>query len=359
MENNLKIIHVDMDAFYAAVEVRDDPSLFNKPLIIGSLPTERGVVATCSYEARAFGIRSAMNIKEAYRRCPHGIYMRPNMAKYKAVSKEIHKIWADYANVIEYISLDEGFLDVTHTEKDFGGAENIAKQIKDRISAELSLTCSVGVGYCLMAAKLASEEKKPNGLYQILSPNDLVELIYDRSVRYIPWVGQKTQEKLKTDGITLVKHVHEKPDTVIRLLGKNQGHSVIAFAHGIDNRNVELPGPPKSLGREHTFQNDVSDFSYLKNVLEKIAYRVKIDLDRHGMYAYTITLKAKYTNMKSVTRSRTASDHATNDVKDIYTTAASLLSKIENRPVRLIGISVSGLTTEKIEQISIFDILDF
>lgn len=355
MENNLKIIHVDMDAFYASVEVRDNPTLAGKPLIIGSLPTERGVVATCSYEARVFGIRSAMNIKEAYKRCPHGVYLRPNMPKYRAVSKDIHKIWSDYAHVIEYISLDEGFLDITDTEKKFVSAENIANKIKERTWLQLGLTCSVGVGYCIMAAKIASEEKKPNGFFQILSEQELVSLIYDRSVRYIPLVGEKTQEKLQTSGITLVRHIHENPNAVLSLLGKNQGHAVIDYAHGLDKRKVELPGPPKSLGREHTFQKNISNYDALKDVLVKIAQRVSEDLDRHDMYAHTITLKVKYTNMQSITRSKTGD--ATKDSRYIHKTAVSLLSKIENRPLRLIGISVSNLTKNKIEQISIFDLM--
>ena len=352
---NKKIIHVDMDAFYAAVEMRDDPSLVGKPLIIGSLPHERGVVATCSYEARAFGIRSAMNIKEAYNRCPQGIYLRPHMAKYRAVSQAIHRIWADYSNLVEYISLDEGFLDVTDTEQSFGGAANIAHAIKNRTLSELKLTCSVGVGYCIMAAKLASEEKKPNGFFQILSDKTLVQLIIDRPVTVIPWVGEKTADKLKTGGITRVRHIHEQPDTVFHLLGKKQGSTVIAFAYGRDNRQVELPGPPKSLGREHTFQQNISNIPQLKAILETIAHHVAQDLQHRGMYAHTITLKAKYTNMQSVTRSKTS--QATNTPQDIYQTAVALLIKIEKRPLRLIGISVSGLTTTFIQQMTVFELL--
>ena len=155
------IIHVDMDAFYAAVEVRDNPELSGKPLIIGALPGERGVVSTCSYEARKFGVRSAMPISEAHRLCLDGIYLRPNFHKYEQASEQVHEIWSDYTDLVEYISLDEGFLDVTCSMKVFGGAAKIGHEIKRRVNEQTGLTCSVGIGYSLMSAKLASEEKKP------------------------------------------------------------------------------------------------------------------------------------------------------------------------------------------------------
>ena len=167
------IIHVDMDAFYASVEIRDDPSLRGKPLVIGSLPNERGVVATCSYEARPFGVRSGMNIKEAYRLCPHAVFMHPNFEKYKAVSRQLHEIWNTYASASQAIALDEAYLDVTEQAKDFDGAREIARTIKRRTLDELGLTCSVGVAYSKTAAKTASEEKKPDGCFEIPTPEEI------------------------------------------------------------------------------------------------------------------------------------------------------------------------------------------
>ena len=160
---NQIIIHVDMDAFFASVEMRDHPELRGKPLIIGSLPTERGVVATCSYEARKYGVHSAMNIKEAYRLCPNGIYRHPDFDKYKEVSRQLHEIWNTYASAAENVALDEAYLDVTEQAKDLEGARRIAKIIKERTRQELGLTCSVGVAYSKTAAKMASEEQKPDG----------------------------------------------------------------------------------------------------------------------------------------------------------------------------------------------------
>ena len=163
MQNRQIIIHVDMDAFYASVEIRDDPSLRGRPLIIGALPEERGVVATCSYEARKFGVHSAMNIKEAYRLCPQGIYMHGNFDKYRAVSEQLRKIWNDYAVRMETIALDEAYLDVTYSAGNFARAGEMAREIKERVRNELGLTCSVGIAYSKTAAKTASEEKKPDG----------------------------------------------------------------------------------------------------------------------------------------------------------------------------------------------------
>ncbi len=207
------IIHVDMDAFFASVEVRDDPSLRGKPLIIGSLPNERGVVATCSYEARKYGVRSAMNIKEAYRRCPHGIYMHPNFYKYKAVSDKLHEIWDTYAAASQTIALDEAYLDVTETAKTWEGARVIARTIKQRTLDELGLTCSVGLAYSKTAAKMASEEKKPNGYFEIPSAEDFVKLIIDRDVRILYTVGSLHCGSKNCGKAPQGRHPHRKGHT--------------------------------------------------------------------------------------------------------------------------------------------------
>ena len=339
-----------MDAFYAAVEVREKPALAGKPLIIGALPHERGVVATCSYEARKFGVRSAMSIKEAYRRCPHGVYMHPSMDKYAAASREVHKIWAGYTDVIETLSLDEGFLDVTDTADQFGGAPAIAHEIKRRTKETLGLTCSVGVGYSMMSAKLASEEKKPDGFFEILTPADLQNLIADRGVRTIYGVGPKTAEILQSIGITTVRQIWENPDGVLALLG-NFGQQVVELAEGIDRRRVTPYMEPKSIGTEQTFQRDTTDFEFLRYVLYLTAQKLSADIRERGIYAQTVTLKVTYADMKQITRSK--SGDATDLTSEIYEIALSLLEKIERQPVRLIGISLSGLTPNL--QLSLFD----
>ena len=357
MENR-KIIHVDMDAFFAAVEIRDNPELKKIPVIIGALPGERGVVSTCNYKAREFGVRSAMPISQAYKLCPHGHYMYPNGKKYQEASGQIRKIWATYTDVIEYISLDEGFLDVTASAKLFGSAQNIAQMIKQRTWKEVGLTCSVGLGYSMSAAKLASEEKKPNGYFEILTPVAMCELISARSVRTVYTVGAKTEARLNRLGVKTVADIYQHADRIINVLGKH-GSSIVDLARGIDERAVATRTRGQSIGMEQTFQTDISDIEYLKGVLRLIARNLSYDIRLKGLYARTVTLKITYPKMHSITRSKTAD--ATNLALDIYNSAESLFDKTEKLPIRLIGITLSNLTNNKIEkkqgniQLSLFD----
>ena len=338
------IIHVDMDAFYAAVEVRDNPDLAGKPLIIGALPSERGVVSTCSYEARKFGVRSAMSIKTAYRQCPHGIYMHPNMHKYVAASNIVHAIWDTYTDLVEHISLDEGFLDVTNSAHLFGGAKRIGHKIKSRVRTEVGLTCSVGIGYSLMSAKLASEEKKPDGFFEIPTPESLRNLIMDRSVRIIYGVGAKTAEALQLIRIHTVRDLIHNRQAAIHLLG-NHGKQILELAEGIDERTVTPYADPKSLGKEHTFQQDIGDVDYLKDVLRLLAGELSFEIHQKGLYCRTITLKVTFADMQQITRAK--SGEATKKAGEIYAVAASMLDKVERRPIRLVGISLSGFSEHR------------
>ena len=344
------IIHVDMDAFYASVEVRDNPALAGKPLMIGALPTERGVVATCSYEARKYGIHSAMNIKEAYRLCPNGIYMHGNFDKYRAVSAELHKIWNDYASASEYIALDEAYLDVTETAVDVEKAREFAREIKRRVLEEQRLTCSVGLAYSKTAAKTASEEKKPNGYYEILTPEAFTALLAERNVKALYTVGAKTAEKLSQLGIFKVKDIQDKRDTVIQLLGK-QGRMIVDLASGIDDRKVipYRPEDAKSISRELTFQEDVADYEFLKHALLLLSISVERRARRVGLHGKGVVLKLTYANMKSITRSKILpeADHAIT----IYREAVKLLAHVQHDPVRLVGVGIYNLTGEEYEQL--------
>ena len=344
------IIHVDMDAFYASVEVRDNPALAGKPLMIGALPTERGVVATCSYEARKYGIHSAMNIKEAYRLCPNGIYMHGNFDKYRAVSAELHKIWNDYASASEYIALDEAYLDVTETAVDVEKAREFAREIKRRVLEEQRLTCSVGLAYSKTAAKTASEEKKPNGYYEILTPEAFTALLAERNVKALYTVGAKTAEKLSQLGIFKVKDIQDKRDTVIQLLGK-QGRMIVDLASGIDDRKVipYRPEDAKSISRELTFQEDVADYDFLKHALLLLSISVERRARRVGLHGKGVVLKLTYANMKSITRSKILpeADHAIT----IYREAVKLLAHVQHDPVRLVGVGIYNLTGEEYEQL--------
>ena len=348
------IIHVDMDAFYASVEIRDNPELKGKPLIIGSLPSERGVVATASYEARKFGVHSAMNIKEAYRLCPMGVYMHPNFEKYRAVSAQLHAIWNSYASASETIALDEAYLDVTQTAGSWEKARQFAREIKQRTREEQRLTCSVGLAYAKTAAKTASEEKKPDGYFEIRTAQDFVQLILDRDVRVLYTVGEKTAEKLNREGIHTVRDIQERQQEVIRLLGK-QGLWLTRLAYGEDDRQVTpyRPQDAKSIGREITFQEDVDSRAFLKDVLLLLAMSVERRAARVGLYGAGITLKITYANMKNITRSKIISSTRTAAV--LYREACSLLDQAPDGPIRLIGIGLSHLSGENGRQLRFED----
>lgn len=356
---NRQIIHVDMDAFFAAVETRDDPTLKGKPLVIGSLPGERGVVSTCNYKAREYGIRSAMPINEAYRRCPHAHFMYPNMAKYVEVSNKIHEIWETYTDTLEYLSLDEGFLDVTGSTRLFGSAQNIAAEIKRRTWEEVGLTCSVGLGYSMSSAKTASEENKPNGYFEILTPEAMRSLLYPRSVREIYTVGPKTAERLERLGIKKVADIVTHQQRIIDVLGKH-GHSIVELAKGIDYRLVGTRTKGQSIGSEQTFQTDITDLEYLKNVLRLIARKLSLEIKAKNLYAKTVTLKITYPGMKSITRASSAKP--TDDSLEIYGRSANVLDQLPPQPIRLIGITLSNLTDTKTEvepdkkQMSLFEL---
>ena len=349
------IIHVDMDAFYASVECRDNPVLADKPVVVGGLPGEpRSVVATCNYEARKYGIHSAMSISEAVKRCPHAVFMHGNMHKYSAVSDELHKIWCDFTDAVEFVSLDEGYLDVTGSLRIFGSAREIAHRIKARTKAETGLTCSVGVGYSMSSAKLASEEKKPDGYFEIPDAAFFRNLIIDRDVRVLFGVGAQSAEKLKTMGILTVRDMLGNEKQICAMFGKH-GKQMVELARGIDPREVEpyYAAAAKSVGREQTFRKDTDDYEYIKSFLLIFAKELSMKMRTSGLYAQTVTLKLTFGNMQSVTRSKSGVPIC--ETADIYREAAALLDAVERRPVRLAGISVSGFTKEGRRQLTLED----
>ena len=355
MNQNKTIMHVDMDAFYASVEVRDHPELAGKPVIVGADSKERGVVTTCSYEARRFGVHSAMNIKEAYRRCPDGIYIRPDMAKYKSVSAQIHEIWCSFTDQISYVSLDEGYLDVTESLLLFGGAVAIARQIKERTKAEIGLTCSVGIGYSMASAKFASEEKKPDGLFIVKSPAHYKLLTGKRGVDTLIGIGPKSVQKLRDSGIVYVEDILTHRIEVEDMFGA-RGRRMISLADGIDDREL-VPyylSEAKSIGREQTFRYDTENRDYVTSYLRLFAREISGKIKKKGLYFRTVTLKITYGDMKTITRAKSVAP--TDRAEAISEAALELFEGVDYRPIRLAGVSVSHFENDRIRQITMDDL---
>ena len=350
------IIHVDMDAFYAYVEMRDNKTLIGKPLIIGSMPNERGVVSTCNYEARKYGIRSGMNIKEAFNRCPKGVFMHPNFDKYIRVSNQLHEILESYTDMAEYIALDEGYLDLTGKVNSWEEARKIGHEIKKRVREELSLTCSVGLAYSKTAAKTASEEKKPDGYFEIPSREDFVTLVLDRNVKSLYTVGEKTAKKLHLYGVDTVSDLQNKSNEVKMFMGK-QGEYLVDLAFGYDDRKVTpyREEDTKSISKEFTFQKDVSSFKLLDDVLFILSFRVAKRAKRLGLYGEGVSVKITYSNMKTITRSMLI-NASTSDAYTIYENASKLLKNVSKGEVRLVGTGLYHLREEEGRQLSFADI---
>ena len=351
---NQKIIHLDMDAFYASIEERDNPELRGKPVIVGSSPDVRGVVSTCNYEARKYGVRSAMSSAEAYRRCPHAVFIPPHFDKYIEASEQVHQIMQQYTDCVEFLSLDEGYMDVTGSERFFGSAESIARTIQKQVYETVGTTCSVGVGYNMLTAKLASEEKKPQGFFVIPDQESFLRLMSERPAGILYGIGKKTEEKLRRMGIRTVGELARTPSARLTAFGV-LGEEMLLYAQGIDHRRVTPNAPSKSIGKETTFLKDVTDMTVLKDTLLLLCRTVSDQLKAKHLLCRTVTLKLKYSNLEGFTRS--VSGKLTNQTDRIYQTALCLLEQnMSEAPVRLIGVSASNLTESGYEQISFEDL---
>jgi DNA polymerase-4 len=338
-----KIIHIDMDAFYASVEQRDNPGYRGKPIVVGGLPEGRGgVVATASYEARKFGIRSAMPSKKALQLCPHAIFLLPRFEAYKEVSAKIREIFHRYTDLVEPLSLDEAYLDVTADKQSIGSALEIAHQIKTAILAELGLTASAGVSVNKFVAKIASDLKKPDGL-TFIGPSKIEAFMEGLATEKFYGVGKVTAAKMKAMGLHTgadLKRLSE--EDLVKHFGKI-GHFYFKVVRGIDERKVEPYRETKSVGAEDTFPYDLTEAADLHQELEKIAVTVAKRLRKHNLRGKTITLKVKYSDFKMITRSRSFA-HPMDDESTIASTAVELLKGTEApaRKIRLLGITVSN-----------------
>ena len=347
MPIQLKIIHIDMDAFFASVEQRDNVELQGKPVIVGGQPNSRGVVAACSYEARQFGIHSAMPCSRAYRLCPDAIFVPPRFDAYKAVSKIIQRIFWRYATDVEPLSLDEAYLDVSHNTAFDGSATRLAEAIKKDIYTETQLVASAGVSYNKFLAKIASDMDKPDGLY-VIKPSQGEAFIAALAIGKFYGVGPATEAKMFKLGIKTGADLRTKSQLeLVQHFGKS-GDYFFNIAQGVDLRPVRSSRTRKSLGKETTFKHDIHDTSLLLEHLNTLAQTVFNNLESQQFIAKTITLKIKYTNFKAVTRSY-SSTKSFIELSQMSTILTELLSRTDagHQGIRLVGISASGLVKQQ------------
>jgi len=348
-----KIIHLDMDAFYAAVEVLDNPSLKGKPVIVGG-SKQRGVVSSASYEARKCGVHSAQPIATAMRLCPQGVFLPVRMSRYQEVSEQIFEIFRRFTPLVEPLSIDEAFLDVTGSTRMFGEPEEIARKIKNLVKEQTGLTVSAGVASLKFVAKIASGLNKPDGL-TVVPPDKVQEFLDPLPIDMLWGVGKATKKVFTTLGVKTIGDLRHIPvDILIAKLGKNGLH-LHQLSQGIDEREVESEDDVKSIGREETFAEDVIDEEIAKREILSLSTKVGRRLRKEGVRGKTITLKVKYHDFVQITRSLTIVE-PTDDGGEITRASYLLLKKTEvgRRPIRLLGVSLSQLTSLKAKQLPLF-----
>ena len=335
-----KIIHIDLDAFFASVEQRDNPDLKGKPVLVGGRPEQRGVVAAASYEARHFGIHSAMPMKTAVRLCPDAIILPARKSHYQQVSKQIREIFFRFTDLVEPVALDECFLDVTQNKPGIPYATEVAKTIKAQILEDLSLTASAGVAPNKFLAKIASDMDKPDGLY-VIRPHEVEGFLRDLPVSKLWGVGPVTEKQLDNLGIRTIGQLRDQPkELLVRKFGK-VGVNFYNLARGIDERPVDAEGKRKSISREITFPTDLLVVEQMVEELRGLSEGVAKDLGAGGLKGRTITLKVRYPDLKIQTRSQTL-PVGVDDKERIFQTALELLEKTETEQgVRLLGIGLS------------------
>jgi len=354
------ILHVDMDAFFAAIEQRDNPALLGKPVIVGSDPKGgkgRGVVSTCSYEARKFGIHSGQPISRAYKICPKGVFLSVDSEKYAQVSEEIYEIFYEFTPKVEMISVDEAFLDITGSHHLFGGPLETCKLLKSRIKEKTKLTASVGLAPIKMVAKIASDIDKPDGLV-IVSEDKVLDFLWPLDIDKIWGLGKKSKVIFNDLGIKTIGDLANKDlKQVEQILGKN-GEHFWALANGIDEREIETEGEAKSISNEHTFSEDAGDKRIIDTALISLCEKVSGRLRQEGLKGKTITLKIRLEGFLTFTRAKTL-NKPTNFIDTIYKTIKELLDKFnrKGKKVRLVGVKVSNFTAGEV-QATLFEAKD-
>ena len=351
------VMHVDLDAFYASIEQRDNPDLRGRPVVVGALPGGRGVVATCSYEARCFGVRSAMPIAEAARRLPsETVYVRPRMAHYAGVSRAIMQVLKAVSPVVEKVSIDEAYLDVSGLERLVGAPEVVGRRAKEMIHEAVGLTASVGIGPNRFIAKIASDNRKPDGL-TVVRCEDIQAFLDPLPVTVLRGVGVKTEPVLRRLGLVSVADVRRVPlDTLRQQLGAQMGVKMYEQARGIASDKLHTDSMRKSISKETTFDEDLTDVATLRDTLRWAAQEIAFIAREEKRKPSVVTLKIRFTGFETHTRSRTLTV-PNHDALELFHVAWALYQNEDwsRKPVRLIGLGVSGWSTDAGTQQDLFD----
>ncbi len=361
--NPTTFLHVDMDAFFASVEQRDHPELRGKPVIVGAPPDRRGVVAAASYEARKYGIHSAMHSRTAHQKCPHAIFVSHNMERYKEVSRQIMRIFESYTPLVQPLSIDEAFLDVTGAQRLFGDGKSIAEKIRRDILEQTRLTASVGVAPNMFLAKIASDMDKPDGLTVVpVEPKAIEQFLAPLPIGRMWGVGKVTQKKLLSLGLdTIGKLQHCDPKLLESAVGARAATVFLQLAHGIDERGIETDTAEKSISNETTFKEDIAEREQIEAAYKKLIDNVGGRLRHAGYFAGTAHLKIRWSDFSTITRQTRFAIPSADDISLREAGLALLNENLENRPVRLIGFGVSGLSetdAPQTLQLSLFETPD-
>jgi len=354
MDQNLNIIHVDMDAFYASVEQLDNPELEGKAVIVGGVGLDnRGVVSTASYEARKFGVHSAMPIAQAKKLCPHGIYLPGRGERYSELSQQIFEILLKFTPEVEKISIDEAYLNVKGCHRLYGSSAQIAKKIKEVVKNKTGLVCSVGVARNKFLAKIASDLDKPDGLV-VIKNDEIDEVLDSLSIKKIPGVGDKTAEKLNEIGIYKIKQLKKlELSELTKLFGKH-GKQLFELIRGRDDRKVHTEDKAKSISNETTFHDDIEEMELLLKHLSQLCQKVTRRLRKNKLIGNTVFIKVKDNKFNVRTRRITVQRYI-DSTDDLYYLSKQLLEKVKiKNPIRLIGVGIAGLKEKEKEQMSLF-----
>ena len=343
------ILHYDMDCFYASIETRDNPEKYkNKPMAVA-----RSIVTTANYEARKYGIHSAMNTYEAKNLCPHLLVVSPNKDKYIKVSEKIHELVLKITHRIEFIALDEGYIDITEVIPKYSSKEKFAKTFRERIFKHTGLTCSVGIGINKISAKIASDINKPFGQYIFNTQEEFVEYMKDKKVRKLQGVGEKFEKILKRDHILTVGDIHKYTmKELTRRYGKARGELLYLYSRGIDHAPVDFSKPTHSVGAENTYSSPLNIEEEIEEKLEEVFKAAYSRLKEKNCLTKTVTIKIKYTDRKTISRAKTVSI-ATDDKDTLYNYVQDIMSEIENtEDIRLLGVSFRNLVGFSARQLS-------